>query len=450
MNGRELIYKAKAQDDEIQLKAKMLLKSAKILGLHTNDDKNPNLKPKPTQKPYIIKKAIRGKSETVKQLISVMKNQDVVIANKNTDNNKLYSLYATRNCVVDYASLEVQLNQYNDLLGKQKQLNKDNKQKLEDIQSEIKTCETVVEDNKYLFRNRNTNPTELMIDNDDLNYNLQTYSDKDDIGTEKNDHSISLLHMLRQKHATCVKKLDHKQKEFERLQKELHYTELNELFIDITELKNEIARIDDKAEEIVKDLYSNIDFVRNKPEAKASPRNDLLTANGKSRVVFCEDNLSNIKSQSTSRRKNSEDRQDNENSDAENKNSGFKPKPSGFSSSARKREKSRSARKEIQNDTSGYKDYDKMRIFLINHIIIQQLYQSNQGIYTDIECINTDNKRVYKLNGLIEAKITTKKKSLNKTNIERQTKSNALSTLQDKENQEGFHNRQSELKDGLE
>lgn len=92
MNGKVLLSKARSQDEEMQLKAKMMMNSSKILGIDLPGDAKTRIKPKSSQKAYVINKNLRGKSETVKQLIGVMKNQEMVIANRAKENDRLYRL----------------------------------------------------------------------------------------------------------------------------------------------------------------------------------------------------------------------------------------------------------------------------------------------------------------------------------------------------------------------
>lgn len=89
MNGIELLSRAKSQDEELHIKAKMLQKSSQILGLDNENYKKSPSKEKSSQKKYIIKRKNRGKSETVKNIMGIIKNQDAMIESKNKENEKL-------------------------------------------------------------------------------------------------------------------------------------------------------------------------------------------------------------------------------------------------------------------------------------------------------------------------------------------------------------------------
>lgn len=337
------------------------------------------------------------------------------------------------------------------MLAQENQHHKENIAKVENVEKEIKACEVVVEDNKYLFRNKEFTGGVGAPLTGDAELNLPTYTDKEDVQNGKDDHSYSLLQMLRVKHARCVKKLELKQKEFERLQKELHYTELNELFVDITELKAEIKRIEETSEAIVKELYASLEITKNNSESVKATKNDVLMANGKSRVIFCEETRNQDKSRSRSNSASSfKNNQDKLDSGSKRRREDFKVKPIRFLVSGRPDDREKSGHKNKSNGDNGTSNYEKKRIFLINHMIIQQLFQSNQNIYHNAESVNKDNRRLTKLNGVIDEKINVKKKALGKANGEKNKKASALGVLQNEEAQQAFESREGALKGGLE
>lgn len=361
---------------------------------------------------------------------------------------KFKSLYATRNCVVDYANLEVQLNQYKDMLNNEKQSHKNNLEKLKKVEKNIYECESIVEDNKFLFCNKESHNNDNVNLNDNIDINLPTFSEKDDTSNEKDDHSYSLLQLLRQKYEKCIKKFDSKQKEFEKLQKDIQYTELNELFVDITELKAEIERIEKNADNIITELYANVKFNKKKYERPTEKRNQELNIKNKSRVKFYDNAEENLSNRSNDRVTNSDsDNQKNEfKSLNQSVTSSEKKKKRQSSYSGHKNRKKLSPNKKNEYD---YEEYDKKRIFLINHIIIEHLYQLNQQAYWDNECLGNNNKDIHALNTDIENKISIKKKILNKSNTERNKKLAALASIQDKNNQHRFYECEEELNKNL-
>ena len=357
-----------------------------------------------------------------------------------------------RNTSYDCATLEMRLKHIKDDLNQRKDLFDRNSERFMEIKEQISELEKTIEESRFLFENNKARNAERENQNFEADIDFPTFSDNEENDT-KNNHSLSLLLILKNKHADITKKLKNKEKELKMLQKETGYTDLNELFSDINELKMEIERVENSSDKIYKRIYSNFNLKMMKPMYESGAKNNIFTVNNdnKSEIMFCKDKSDKKNKETELDEISEQDLENSVNSSVRsskviNSRSRSRNRSKSKYSSQKKMERLMALKKQQKID----EEYEKKRIFLLNHLIIQQLHIDNKKMYKNLEYTTGENLKLQKLNSTVEENIIIKKNSLQKIEDEKKQMTLALEMLKNQESINKFKNCERELKDQLE
>lgn len=337
---------------------------------------------------FIIKDKSNNKNNKIQKVLHLIK-KDIINQSKNKE-NKNFHIPMTFNEVgeFDNESLEVKLNYYESKLKKERKNQESLVKKLNHIKDEINDYEKIIEDNKFLFQKKESEN------------NVIKKKDNDEIC---DNHTQSLLKMMKKKHKALEDKLGDKEKEYKELQKGYEFTELVELLSEIEELKKEIENL----ENLPEDFY--VDF-EEKENNEVKNKKEIREHKNTSKSVF--QNYFGDKNE----------------------------KKDIFTKKHLKSKKNKS----LKNDQKEEKE-----IFLINHLILENLKEENRKLYDELMFLTNDNLNLEKTNSSIEETIKLQTITLDKLKTEYKQKLECCSILQNKENIKKFSDHESILKSKL-
>ena len=340
---------------------------------------------------FIIKEKSNIKNNKIQKVLHLIK-KDIINQSKNKE-NKNFHIPMTFNEVgeFDNESLEVKLNYYESKLKKEKKNQESLVKKLNHIKDEINDYEKIIEDNKFLFQKKENESSDL-----------KKKENENDIC---DNHTQSLLKMMKKKHKALEDKLGEKEKEYEELQKGYEFTELVELLSEIEELKKEIENL----ENLPEDFY--VEFEEKENNENKNKR-DIKEHKSVSKSIF-----------------------QNYFGDKNEKKDHFRKK--NLKSKTKKD-------KNLKNDHKEEKE-----IFLINHLILENLKEENRKLYDELMFLTNDNLNLEKTNSSIEETIKLQTITLDKLKTEYKQKLECCSILQNKENIKKFSEHESILKSKL-
>ncbi len=363
---------------------------------------------KKNKKDYIVKNYFDINPMKIYHEVMKMK-KNVAFLNKNKE-NKANLIPMTFNVTGGYdnESLEVELHFYKSKLKKEAQNYQKLVKELESIQNEISHYEKVIEENKFLFQKKKN------MNSKKSHETLEKNKNKDYI----DNHTQSLLKMMKKKHKNLEDKLLSKEKEFKELQKGFEFTELKELLSEIEELKKETERIENLPDKVFFELDENDSMVLSNIMGNNQSDNQKHHHPSKMNSLYKEyASEHHITNSNKKQKKHKKEKK-------------------------QKRHQSKEKRLNIDEETN-------KKTFLINHLILENLRTENKRIYDELQFLTNDNLNLEKINSTIEENIKLQNITLEKLKIEYKQKQECFTILQNKENIQKFQSHEKSLKKKL-